>query len=147
MQVNPRHPNQLIPAHPVTQPNETPTPSPHFPAGLVLSWCFLVKLVQQQAALMACGQTMATAYMNPMTAALSAAQVQQMNAVAAANGFTAGTTTMTPGASDFACKQKNPNPEKPHVYKTYSFVAAYFYELIRRDEMDCKMSKYIHYTV
>ncbi|XP_038044070.1 CUGBP Elav-like family member 3 isoform X3 [Patiria miniata] len=57
---------------------------------------------QAQAALMACGQTMATAYMNPMTAALSAAQVQQMNAVAAANGFTAGTTTMTPTASDFA---------------------------------------------
>ena len=60
--------------------------------------------MQQQAALMACGQTMATTYMNPMTAALSAAQVQQMNAVAAANGFTAGTTPMTPTASDFACK-------------------------------------------
>ena len=61
--------------------------------------------MQQQAALMACGQTMATAYMNPMTAALSAAQVQQMNAnIAAANGFTTGTTAMTPTASDFACK-------------------------------------------
>ncbi|XP_022106587.1 CUGBP Elav-like family member 3 isoform X2 [Acanthaster planci] len=96
-----RRMQQSVPAGPVSgffSPTLPITPM----GGLGAYGAYAQALMQQQAALMACGQTMATAYMNPMTAALSAAQVQQMNAVAAANGFTAGTTTMTPTASDFA---------------------------------------------
>ena len=55
-------------------------------------FAFSQQFMQQQAALMAAAQT--TAYMNPMAAALTAAQVNQMNAMAA-NGFTAA-TAMTP---------------------------------------------------
>ncbi|XP_071787974.1 CUGBP Elav-like family member 3-A isoform X7 [Asterias amurensis] len=103
-----RRMQQSVPAGPVSgffSPTLSLTPMGGLGAYSAYAQAVSMKeFMQQQAALMACGQTMAaTAYMNPMSAALSAAQVQQMNAnIAAANGFTAGTTAMTPTASDFA---------------------------------------------